>query len=208
MFLLHGLSDDHTGWVRRTSIERYCDGLPLIVVMPDGYRGFYTDAHAGLAMETALAVELPTVIRAYFPVVEQWSVTGLSMGGYGALKFALKHPKLFGSTVSHSGALHFGHLRDYESEEFARIVPDSELGRNDSLFTLANSAVSLPRLRLDCGTEDHLLAYNRQFHEHLVGLGIDHEYEEFPGAHDWAYWDTHVQDALVFHGLKAASPGH
>lgn len=208
MFLLHGLSDDHTGWVRRTSIERYCDGLPLIVVMPDGYRGFYTDAHAGLAMETALAVELPKVIRAYFPVVERWSVTGLSMGGYGALKFGIKHPQLFGSAVSHSGALHFGHLRDYEGDEFARIFPDSELGGKDSLFTLAKSAASLPRLRFDCGTEDHLLDYNRQFRDHLIRLNVPHEYEEFPGAHDWAYWDTHVQDALVFHRLKAASPGH
>ena len=57
----------------------------------------------------------------------------------------------------------------------------------------------LPALRLDCGLEDGLLEENRAFHHHLAQLGIPHEYAEFPGAHEWDYWDLHVREALAFH---------
>ena len=77
MFLLHGLSDDHTIWSRRTSIERYMEGLPLIVVMPNGGRGFYCDAKYGFAFETAIAQELPVIIEGYFPTKLPWCATGL-----------------------------------------------------------------------------------------------------------------------------------
>src|SRR5471030_3167488 len=110
MFLLHGLSDDHSIWCRRTSIERYVDGLPLIVVMPDGGRGFYSDAVQGFAYETAIAKELPQIIENTFQTELPWCATGLSMGGYGAAKLALKYPERFRSGHSHSGAVLFGHL--------------------------------------------------------------------------------------------------
>src|SRR4051812_40906425 len=71
MFLLHGLSDDHTIWMRRTSIERYVQDLPLIVVMPNGGRGFYCDAVEGFKYNTAIAYELPELIRNYFPTAEK-----------------------------------------------------------------------------------------------------------------------------------------
>src|SRR5512138_3507544 len=81
MFLLHGLSDDHTTWCRRTSIERYVEGLPLVVVMPDGGRGFYTDAEQWFAYESALVEDLARLIRRFLPVQDRWCITGLSMGG-------------------------------------------------------------------------------------------------------------------------------
>src|SRR5579859_3914593 len=98
MYLLHGLSDDHTIWQRRTSIERYVADLPLIVVMPDGGRGFYTDAQEGAAYETAIVRDLVDYIDRMFPTMADRSgrcVGGLSMGGYGAIKLALKYPDLF-----------------------------------------------------------------------------------------------------------------
>src|SRR5437764_12398734 len=119
-YLLHGLSDDHTAWVRRTSIERYAQGLPLItvghdddegqpliIVMPDGGRGFYTDAREGFAYETAMLELIGYVDQTFRTDArrEARAIGGLSMGGYGALKLALKHPDLFGSANSHSGAL-------------------------------------------------------------------------------------------------------
>lgn len=205
MFLLHGLSDDHTIWLRRTSIERYVQGMPLIVVMPDGGRGFYADAEEGFAYGTAIGQELVEMIQAYFPTGPEWCVTGLSMGGYGAIRTALEHPTLFRSAVSHSGALHFGNV-DLEEEnefnmEFRRVVGRKPKGGPHDLHSLVASLSpeALPALRIDCGTEDFLLDANRSFHGHLTQLGIDHEYEEFPGEHNWAYWDEHVQRALAFH---------
>jgi putative tributyrin esterase len=204
MFLLHGLSDDHTIWARRTSIERYVDGLPLIVVMPNGGRGFYTDAIEGFAYEKAIAGDLADVVRKFLPVREKWCVTGLSMGGYGAVRLALRFPSLFVSAASHSGAMDFGHwprLRDDTPEEWRRILGDSPAGGVNDLFSLAAGLKkgSRPHLRFDCGVDDFLIEANRGYHAHLDGIGYAHQYQEFPGSHEWGYWDEHVQEAIAFH---------
>ncbi len=208
MFLLHGLSDDCSIWLRRTSIERYVEGMPLIVVMPDGGRGFYADAEQGFAYRTAIGEELVEIVKGYFPTGDKWCATGLSMGGYGAFRLALDRPDLFRSAVSHSGALHFGHLEAVEendfTREFRRVLGSSPKGGPNDLHALATrlKPEEMPALRFDCGTEDSLLDANREFHRHLAENGIDHEYEEFPGDHNWAYWDEHVQRALAFHRAK------
>ncbi|MDR3689232.1 MAG: alpha/beta hydrolase family protein [Fimbriimonas sp.] len=213
MLLLHGLSDDHTIWSRRTSIERYVDGLPLIVVMPNGGRGFYCDAEEGFAYETAIAEELPAIVENYFPTKLPWCATGLSMGGYGAVKLALKYPDRFKSGHSHSGAVLFGHWdpqtdgpgpRIELAEEFRRIVGDTPRGGPNDLTVAAQKLVPVkrPSLRIDCGTEDFLLEDNRRFHAFLDSIGYEHEYEEFPGSHEWGYWDVHVQEAIAFHRMN------
>ncbi|HLV78652.1 MAG TPA: alpha/beta hydrolase family protein [Chthonomonadaceae bacterium] len=207
-YLLHGLSDDHTIWQRRTSIERYVAGLPLIVVMPDGGRGFYTDAQEGMAYETAIVRDLVNYVDRMFPTKAERGgrcIGGLSMGGYGAIKLALKHPHLFGSANSHSGAMGFGHRPldqdDDRSVEFRRIVGADPAGGPNDLYSLAEKSDRKrgPALRIDCGTEDFLIDANRAYHRHLESLGFAHEYVEYPGEHDWAYWDLHVQEALAFH---------
>jgi len=212
MFLLHGLSDDYTIWSRRTSIERYVEGLPLIVVMPDGGRGFYSDAKQGYRYETAIAVELPALLEKTFRTKLPWCATGLSMGGYGAAKLALKYPERFKSGHSHSGALLFGHMSFAESRlrrelgpeleaEFRRILGDDPTGGPDDLCGIAAklAPADRPALRIDCGVDDFLLQDNRDFISHLKSLGFPHEYAEFPGAHEWKYWDVHVQEAIGFH---------
>ncbi len=199
--LLHGMSDDETMWARRTSLERYVEGLNVMVAMPDGGRGFYVDApNGGYAFFTALADELPAMLEKYFHLREEWAVGGLSMGGYGAVRFGLGRPGRFRSVHAHSAALGFGHDTRYaERPDMARILgPDGKSLEND-LYELASLADVRPTIRIDCGTEDFLIEDNRLFHAHLEGLGFAHEYEEFPGAHDWAYWDRHVQDQLAFH---------
>ena len=98
LYLLHGLSDDATMWFRRSSIERYADAHKIAVVMPDGGRGFYSDAVAGDQMWTFISAELPFFIKSAFPVSDKREHTfaaGLSMGGYGALKLGLRMPENF-----------------------------------------------------------------------------------------------------------------
>jgi len=205
MFLLHGLSDDHTIWMRHTSIERYVSGVPLIVVMPDSGRGWYSDAVEGPKYLTAIGVELPEIIKSTFHTKGPWCATGLSMGGYGAAKLALTYPKLFKSANSHSGALGFGHkpeyLADDRSPEFSQILGKDYLGGPNDLYSLSErlDSASRPALRIDCGTEDFLLEDNRLFVAHLDEIGFEHVYEEFPGEHNWAYWDEHVKEAIAFH---------
>jgi len=204
-YLLHGLGDDHTIWMRRTSIERYVQDLPLIVVMPDGGRGFYTDAEQGFAYESAIIRDLVPFVDATFHTRAERDgrcIGGLSMGGYGAVKLALKYPELFCSATSHSGALTKAHYRrSGETAEFDRIFGVNGLGGPNDVFALAEKIdrKKLPTLRIDCGTEDYLLDRSREFHAHLEELGIPHEYEEFQGAHEWSYWDARVQEAIAFH---------
>ena len=217
-YLLHGLSDDYSAWQRRTRIEWYVRNLPLIVVMPDGFRSFYTDAHAGPAYARYMLEDVLGFIEQTFPVIRRRSgrcIGGLSMGGYGSLRLALARPDLFASATSHSGAFHV--ISRFpptviKEEEVNRIFGSNPAGSAHDLLDWVRkhrrSGARLPRLRLDCGTADARLGENRKFHARLSALGVAHEYEEYPGGHDWDYWDARVQEALAFHAraLRLGSP--
>ena len=204
LYLLHGLSDDSTAWMRWTNIERYVADLPLMVVMPEGGRGFYSDAVAGFACETALVRDLIGMVDRTFQTRAERSgrcLCGNSMGGYGAFRLALRHPDKFCAAVSLSGAMGFAQRPAGEiTEEIARILGPNPIGSEYDLFALAEKACreTLPALRFDCGVGDFLLEENRAFREHLEKLGLPHEYEESPGLHNWDYWDLHVRSAIAF----------
>ncbi len=212
-YLLHGLSDDYSMWLRRTSLERYLAALPLIVVMPDGGRGWYTNAQTppGRAYEDHLVKDIMTFVDRLLPTIprrEGRVIGGLSMGGYGAVKLAFKHPELFCAAASHSGVLMTPlHKPESRSKELQLLHPEFESifgshwrGGPDDPVALARACpIHLrPALYIDCGTNDFLLEQNREFHAALDGLRIGHDYHEFPGDHQWDYWDTHVQDSLAF----------
>jgi putative tributyrin esterase len=117
----------------------------------------------------------------------------------------LKHSHLFASVNSHSGALRFlpEDIQKYKEfcPELDRILGKSPTGGPEDPVAIAQRIDhgTVPAIRLDCGTEDFLLKQNRAFHNHLDSLHFAHECQEFPGGHDWAYWERHVQDAIEFH---------
>jgi putative tributyrin esterase len=222
LYLLHGLTGDSTTWLRHSRLEWYLRELPLVVVLPDGYRGFFTDNEQGPDFGRHCGEELPGFIERTFPVRPARgarAIGGLSMGGYGALRVALGYPERFCSVNSHSGALLRMNLdmspqqarRDpilgkHPPEfflELRRIFGRRHAGTRHDLIALVRRARRrhrrLPRILIDCGTEDSLLAGNREFHAQLGELDIPHVYREFPGRHDWDYWDLHVREALAFH---------
>ncbi|HEV7300893.1 MAG TPA: alpha/beta hydrolase family protein [Tepidisphaeraceae bacterium] len=205
-YLLHGLSDDSTMWLRRTRIEMDIDGLPLIVVMPDGGRGFYTDHEQGPKYGQHIGQELVDVIDRVFPTIasrDKRCIGGLSMGGYGALRTALAYPDRFVSANSHSGAVLAGTKGfDEGNAEFHRIFGATPSGANHDLLHLArraSAAGNLPQLLIDCGVDDFLYADNVKFIAGLKEAGVQHTYREFPGAHNWDYWNEHVREAVAFH---------
>jgi S-formylglutathione hydrolase FrmB len=209
LWLLHGLSDDHTIWQRRTSIERYAEAAGLAVVMPAAGRSFYADMARGLPYWTFLTDELPRVARSLFPLSaarEANFVAGLSMGGYGAFKWALSHPEQFAAAASLSGALNVvtvpERLGPDGRPEIENIFgrPDRLAGSAHDLMHLAERLAALdrprPALYTWCGTEDFLYEDSVRFRDHARGLGLDLVYEEGPGEHEWASWDRQIQRVL------------
>ena len=123
LYLLHGMSDDHTIWQRRTSIERYAAEKGIAVVMPTTHLGWYTDMHAGLNYFTYITGELPEICRRFFPNMSKdradtWAA-GLSMGGYGALKCGLRAGQTFSKVATLSGAMDVARVcEDQKGEKF------------------------------------------------------------------------------------------
>lgn len=214
LYLLHGLSDDHTIWQRRTSIERYVADMPLAVVMPAVGRSFYTDMARGLRYWTFVSEELPALCRRLFPLSarrDDTFVAGLSMGGYGAFKLALRCPRRYAAAASLSGALDMATLLESDPSrgpEMANVFGD--LGRfrgsEHDLFplaaALARSRGPKPRLFQWCGTEDFLYPGNLAFRDHARRLGLDLTCTDGPGDHQWKHWDDQIQHVLRWLPLR------
>ncbi len=122
LYLLHGMSDNHTIWMRRTSLDRYAAGRKMAIVMPSAGRSYYSDQKYGLDYLTFIGEELPAICRRFFRISarrEENFIAGLSMGGYGALKVALNYPEAFGYAASMSGVLDLEQLKDIRNCEKA-----------------------------------------------------------------------------------------
>ena len=204
LYLLHGLSDDSSAWLRYTSIERYAGPLGLAVVMPEVQRSFYADEAHGSRYWTFLSEELPSVVESFFRVSrrrEDTFVVGLSMGGYGALKWALRRPDRFAAAASLSGALDVAALcgAGERAELFDRVF-DGRVGPEDDLFALLAGAdvEALPSMYVGCGTEDALLDGSIRFVDAAVADGVDVHVDVRPGEHEWGLWDEVIRDVLAW----------
>jgi S-formylglutathione hydrolase FrmB len=216
LYLLHGLSDDHSIWLRRTSIERYAAPLPLAVVMPEVHRSFYQDMVHGSPYWTFISEELPALVRQFFHLPQERKHTfaaGLSMGGYGAFRLALSHPDRFAAAASLSGAVDIANeigenpawLSADRNNMWRTIFGDPPRVKDtpSDLLHLASRVASLPRqeqprLYQCCGTEDPLYRQNQNFKKHAGTLGLDLSYEEGPGGHEWGSWDVQIQKVLAW----------
>ncbi|CAI6086972.1 alpha/beta hydrolase [Cohnella sp. JJ-181] len=214
LYLLHGLGDDSSAWLRRSSIERLAEARGLAVVMPEVHRSYYTDMKSGPSFWTYLSEELPELIGSCFPVSEEREdtfVAGLSMGGYGAFKWALRRPHRFAAAASLSGAL--DPVGKYASgpPDYANIFGSREEleGSANDLFALADrlasSGIPHPMLYQCCGAEDvRHLESGRRFRDHCEGRGLSVHYEESPGGHDWNFWEGRL--ARVLDWMPVSSP--
>ncbi len=211
LYLFHGLSDDHTKWLRATRIEEYALKYNLCVVMPEVQCSFYTNMKNGLNYDDFITVDLPNFIRRTFPVSkkrEKTFVAGLSMGGFGAIKTGLREHMTYGACAGLSAVIHPFEQVNPEDEGRMRlarsIMGDSmKLEETDDPYVLVEKQMALPekertRLYMAIGTEDFLYEDNRKFREVLDGLGFAYTYDEAPGSHNWDFWDIFIQKALKF----------
>ena len=221
LYLLHGLTDDDTAWTRYTSIERYAAARGLAVVMPQVHRSFYADEASGSRFYTYLSEELPAVVSSFFRVStrrEDTFVAGLSMGGYGALKWALREPGRFAAAASLSGVLDLAGMQQHDDrphivELLGRVFGRPVAGTDDDLLHLIAAGgraereeqaqrPARPRLMVRCGTEDALLPGNERFVAACREHDVDLDAQFGPGAHEWGYWDTQIQSVLNWLPLK------
>lgn len=208
LYLLHGLSDDHTIWTRRTSIERYAKDLNLVIVMPDADKSFYCDMAHGSNYWAFMTDELPMLVRRWLNIStdpQKTFVAGLSMGGYGAMKLALGRPGQYAAAASISGALDLAsHLNDEWDASRMRTfeavfgdlskLPNSE---HDLIAQLRNlNYIPETEFYVCCGTEDYLYQDSLTFRDRAADKGLYLTYEEGPGEHDWAFCDEWIQRVL------------
>lgn len=209
VYLLHGLSDNCTGWTRYTSVERYARERGIAVIMPEVQRSFYADMAYGLPYFTYISEELPTLCRRMFSLSaarEKNYVFGLSMGGYGAMKCALTYPGRYAGAASFSGVCDASQTiaqhpnKPLRESEIAAIFGDEKaVPPKDDLFVLAKRlSGDAPKLYISCGEQDDLFDSNGRFAEHLSSLGIAHRFEHWQGIHSWDFWDASLQKSLAY----------
>ena len=215
VILLHGLKQNADAWNRMSRIEQYAHMTGFNVVIPEVQRSFYTDMPYGLRYFEYVAEELPQMVKTVFNIPadgEHLYAAGLSMGGFGAMKCALTYPDRFAGAMSFSGGLRcLENVEKYSAilplEEYRAVLGmDLTCGPENNLMQLAEKASKAerkPKLYIACGTEDFLITENREFRDHVMQLGFDVTYEEWPGIHDWKFWDRACGRSLaMMSGLK------
>jgi putative tributyrin esterase len=225
LYLLHGFSGHYSDWATRTNLADYAAEYRLIVITPEGNNGWYTDSAGNQAdkYESYILQELvPDVDRRFRTIQSRYArgIAGLSMGGYGALKFGLKHPDQFVFAASLSGATATTAWTEEDLKGMSAIRDSlfgvfgpvgSETRRKNDIFEIVRGltparVANLPYLYLDCGTEDFLIDMNQRFAAVLREKKVAHEYRELPGNHNWAYWDQQVQEVLQIAAQKMRLP--
>lgn len=224
LYLLHGLTGHYSDWVSRTNIADYAAGYHMIIVMPEGGDSWYADSFTIPTdkYETYMIQELiPDVQQRYRTIEARYgrAIAGLSMGGYGAIKFGLKAPAMFVIAASLSGAFAVTRFTETDGNPLwatsvAAFGPTgSEARKANDLFELIEKLSpaqisALPYFYFDCGTEDSakIFSSNRQLSALMYEKKISHEYRELPGDHSWGYWDRQIQEVLKIASQKMRSP--
>jgi putative tributyrin esterase len=214
LYLLHGFSSDENEWTRLSTIARYIEEYPVVVVIPSVHRNTYTDLGSAYRYWTFLSEELPALTQAFFPISDRRQdtfVAGLSMGGYGAFKLGLTYPERYAAAASFIGVLNLVQRAlvepDWQKDiRFNFGDPASLEGGPHDLFHLARqmAASEGPKTRLYActGTEDFVYPGNLAFKQLVESLGLDFTYEEGPGIHSWEYVDPMIPRMLAWLGLQ------
>jgi enterochelin esterase-like enzyme len=220
LILLHGAGGSAWSWALNGGAHLTAAGLieaeeiaPVALVMPsDGLWGLGSGyvPHADANYERWIVEEVPAAAALVDDRLTESSpltIAGLSMGGFGALRLGAKYPDRFRGISAHSAVTTLGRLADTTGDHLDAL-PGFGQPDGAALHWLEVNAARLPALRFDCGTDDALLPGNRALHAALDARGIEHQYEEFAGGHDWLYWRLHLTDSLRFlDGAATRVPG-
>ncbi len=214
VLLLHGVYGSAWVWtqkggVHHTAWEMMQKGIikPMVIAMPSD--GLWGDGsgylpHSQKDFEKWIVDDVPLAVTQNISQVSTFSdlfISGLSMGGFGALRLGIKYSEKFKAISAHSAITDIEQMPMFveESMKNYREILKEE---HSIIGIIKNERENLPRIRFDCGTEDALLAANRTLHRQLQKVKIKHSYQEFSGGHDWSYWQEHVAETLRFFDAK------
>ena len=207
VYLLHGYSGNALTWVSKVpDVAALADIYQMLIVCPDGgYNSWYLDSPVDTASqyETYVGEEIVAFVDQHYRTIADRrgrAITGLSMGGHGALFLAIHHPETFGAAGSMSGGVDLTY--DADAWEIAeKLGPYSQDPLRWDSLSVVNMVSQVPdslALIVDCGTEDFFFKINQHLHEELLKQHIAHDYIVRPGAHNWPYWSRAVQYQLLF----------
>jgi S-formylglutathione hydrolase FrmB len=208
VYLLHGYGGWYSNWlIRVPQLKQYADQYKLMIVCPDGGNSsWYFDSPVDSTMkyETYIGKEVPEYIDAHYNTIKNRNgraITGLSMGGHGALFLAFRHAETFGACGSMSGGVDLNYSRN-KFDIMKRIGDTIQYANNWKKYIVMNVIETYPKDSLaiifDCGTEDFYYEANHKLHEKMLKLKIPHDYTERPGKHEWPYWRNSIQYHLLF----------
>ncbi len=208
LYLLHGAYGCHLDWITKVpQIAHYSDQYNLIIVCPDGYQfGWYLDSpiNPKNQYETYFSKELVTYIDQHYRTRanrKHRAITGLSMGGHGALLLACKHQDIWGAAGSMSGALNLNSIKNrYELDKLLGNYKKNpeRWTQNSVLKLIENLTDKKTNIIIDCGVDDFLFKHNIDVHKKLTKRKISHTFITRPGAHSWDYWANAIQYHLIF----------
>lgn len=202
LYLLHGMGGNHNSWTSRTNLERLIRKTNLIIIMPNGDNGFYTNTTYGSRYFDAIAKELPQVMKRFFPNMtdkrEKTFIAGLSMGGYGAFKLAmLTNQYAFAGSFSGALGFDFANKEDIDAPDdyWNGLFGDLETfeASDNNLQVAAKQADGRTKFYAWCGYEDFLYKINDKAVSDFKKAGLDIEYRNDHGTHDWYYWEKQVE---------------
>ncbi len=208
VYLLHGYSGSYSDWaIKASGFEKAADQYNMIIVCPDGgFGSWYWDSptDSTFRYETYISKELiPWIDNKYKTIKDRKArgITGLSMGGHGALYLAFKHQDIFGAAGSMSGGVDirpFPNNWDMAKRLGSYAEQPERWEKNTVINMLYLLTANSLALMIDCGTEDFFFKVNEELHAELLLRNIPHDYITRPGAHNWPYWNNAIKYQLLF----------
>jgi len=217
VYLLHGYSGNYADWITKVpAVKEYADQYSCLIVCADGnFSSWYFDSPVDTTSkyETYVATELVTWIDNHYKTINNRSgraITGLSMGGHGALYLSFKHQNVFGAAGSMSGGVD---LRPFPnnwnlSDKLGPYAKYSDRWDDNSVINLTHLLTSKSlSLIIDCGSSDFFYKVNVNLHDKLLERNIDHDFISRPGGHSWEYWSNSISyQLLFFHKFFSSKP--
>jgi len=210
VILLHGVYGSAWSWAYSSGVHLKLDELiqsgelpPMILAMPSD--GLWGDGsaylpHGAYDFEKWIAEDVPDAVIECINGAKRESplfISGLSMGGFGALRIGAKYAPKFSAMSGHSSITSLAQVKFFAEESLKSYSQDNPADE-DVFETFLRYREHLPPVRFDCGSDDLLISYNRALHKKMEKAGIPHHFEENPGSHEWAYWSTHIISSLKF----------